>query len=120
MKNLIQRALISTILIALPFAVHAETKSATSGAPSAASTSNVSTAAAAQMSEGEIRKVNKDAKKITIKHGELKNLDMPPMTMVFQVKDAGLLDKVKAGDKVSFVAEKVGGRFTVTQIEARN
>ena len=80
-----------------------------------------SAAAAAQpsaMSDGEIRKVDKDAKKITIKHGPLANLDMPPMTMVFQVTDAALLDRVKAGDKVKFQAEKVGGAFTVTKIEA--
>ena len=72
-----------------------------------------------QMSEGEVRKVNKDAKKITIRHGELRNLDMPPMTMVFQVKDPAFLEKVKEGDKVSFVAEKIGGQFTVTQIEVK-
>ena len=71
----------------------------------------------ASLSEGEVRKVDKSAKKITIKHGPLANLDMPPMTMVFQVKDPAMLDKVKAGDKVKFVAEKVGGAFTVTQIE---
>ena len=71
------------------------------------------------LSEGEIRKVNKDAKKITIRHGELKNLDMPPMTMVFQVKDTTFLEKVKEGDKVSFLAEKIGGQFTVTQIEVK-
>ena len=71
----------------------------------------------AALSDGEVRKVDKDAKKITIKHGPLANLDMPPMTMVFQVKDPAMLDKVKAGDKVKFVAEKVGGAFTVTQIE---
>ena len=72
----------------------------------------------AALSDGEVRKVDKDAKKITIKHGPLANLDMPPMTMVFQVKDPAMLDKVKAGDKVKFQAEKVGGAFTVTQIEA--
>ena len=72
---------------------------------------------AAGLSDGEVRKVDKDAKKITIKHGPLANLDMPPMTMVFQVKDPALLDKVKAGDKVKFQAEKVGGAFTVTKIE---
>jgi Cu(I)/Ag(I) efflux system periplasmic protein CusF len=69
------------------------------------------------LSDGEVRKVDKDAKKITIKHGPLANLDMPPMTMVFQVKDPALLDQVKAGDKVRFQAEKVGGAFTVTKIE---
>jgi Cu(I)/Ag(I) efflux system periplasmic protein CusF len=70
-----------------------------------------------QLSEGEVRKVDKEAKKITIKHGPIANLDMPPMTMVFQVKDAALLDNVKAGDKINFVAEKAGGQFTVTRIE---
>jgi Cu(I)/Ag(I) efflux system protein CusF len=71
----------------------------------------------AAMSEGEIRKVDKDAKKITIKHGPLANLDMPPMTMVFRVTEPAMLDQVKAGDKVKFQAEKVGGAFTVTKIE---
>jgi Cu(I)/Ag(I) efflux system protein CusF len=71
----------------------------------------------ASLSEGEVRKVDKSAKKITIKHGPLANLDMPPMTMVFQVKDPAMLDKVKAGDKVKFQAEKVGGAFTVMSIE---
>ena len=72
---------------------------------------------AAEPSEGEVRKVDKDAKKVTIKHGPLKNLDMPPMTMVFQVKDPAMLDQVKAGDKVKFTAEKIGGAYTVTRIE---
>ena len=71
----------------------------------------------AALSEGEVRKVDKSAKKLTIKHGPLANLDMPPMTMVFQVKDPAMLDKVKAGDKVKFQAEKVGGAFTVMSIE---
>jgi len=71
----------------------------------------------APLSEGEIRKVDKDAKKITIKHGPLPNLDMPPMTMVFQVKDAAMLGQVKTGDKVRFTAEKIGGQYTVTALE---
>ncbi|WP_334188595.1 copper-binding protein [Noviherbaspirillum sp.] len=74
----------------------------------------------AEMSEGEIRKVDKDARKVTIRHGDLKNLSMPPMTMVFEVTEPAMLDKVKAGDKISFVAEKVEGRYTVTRIEVRN
>jgi Cu(I)/Ag(I) efflux system periplasmic protein CusF len=72
---------------------------------------------AAALSDGEVRKVDKDANKITIKHGPLANLDMPAMTMVFQVKDPTMLNQVKAGDKVRFQAEKVGGAFTVTRIE---
>ena len=73
-------------------------------------------AGAQSMSEGEVRKMDKDAQKITIKHGPLKNLDMPPMTMVFRVNDAAMLDAVKKGDKVKFVAENVGGQFVVTEI----
>jgi Cu(I)/Ag(I) efflux system periplasmic protein CusF len=75
-------------------------------------------AQAADMSSGEIRKVDKSSSKITIKHGELKNLDMPPMTMVFQVRDPELLEKAKKGDKVRFVAEEKDGALIVTALEA--
>ena len=75
---------------------------------------------AGEMSEGEVRKVDKAGKKITLRHGPLKNLDMPPMTMVFQVSDPALLDKVKAGDKVRFVASNPEGKLTLTQIELAN
>ena len=71
----------------------------------------------AQLADGEVRKVDKDAQKITIKHGPIPSLDMPPMTMVFQVKDPALLEQVKAGDKVRFAADKVGSVYTVTKIE---
>ena len=71
----------------------------------------------ATLAEGEIRKVDKEAKKLTIRHGPIANLDMPPMTMVFQVQDAALLDSIKAGDKVRFQAEKSGGAYTVIKIE---
>ena len=103
------KKLIAALALALPFAlpVHADDKHH----PPAAG------AEASSLADGEIRKVDKDAKKITIKHGPLTKLDMPAMTMVFQVRDPALLDKVKAGDKVRFEAEKVGGAFTVTRIE---
>jgi Cu(I)/Ag(I) efflux system protein CusF len=75
-------------------------------------------AANASMTDAEVRKVDKENKKITLKHGEIKNLGMPGMTMVFQVKDASVLDKVKAGDKVRFTAEKTSdGAFAVTNLE---
>jgi Cu/Ag efflux protein CusF len=67
--------------------------------------------------DGEVRKVDRAAKKITIRHGALANLDMPPMTMVFQVKDPAMLDQVKAGDKVRFLADKVSGAYTLIQLE---
>ena len=69
------------------------------------------------LADGEIRKVNKDAKKLTIKHGPIANLDMPSMTMVFQVKDSAMLDQVKAGDKVRFAVDKIDGAYVVTRIE---
>ena len=75
-------------------------------------------ASTAEITEGEIRKVDKDAKKLTIRHGEIKNLDMPPMTMVFQVKDASVLETLKAGDKVRFVVQKSDTGFVVTDIQA--
>ena len=74
-------------------------------------------AAATEMTDGEIKKVDKDTKKITIKHGEIKNLEMPGMTMVFQVKDPAWLDQVKAGDKVRFKADKINGAIVVTEIQ---
>lgn len=70
-----------------------------------------------EMVSGEVRKVDKDARKITLRHGAIKHLDMPPMTMVFHVKELALLDKVKAGDNVRFKAENVEGKLTVTEIE---
>jgi len=68
--------------------------------------------------EGVVRKVDKDAQKITIKHGPIPSLDMPPMTMVYRVKDPAMLDQVKRGDNIKFAAEKIGGAYTVISIEA--
>jgi Cu(I)/Ag(I) efflux system protein CusF len=72
------------------------------------------------MTHGEIRKVDKDAGKVTIKHGPLINLEMPAMTMVFRVKDAAMLDTVKEGDKVKFVATRENGEITVIRLEREN
>jgi Cu/Ag efflux protein CusF len=71
-----------------------------------------------EMTEGEVRKIDKANKKITIKHSEITNLDMPGMTMVFQVKDPLMLDTLKAGDKVKFRVEKVGGAMVITDIQS--
>ena len=67
--------------------------------------------------EGEVRKVDKEAQKVTIKHGPLKELDMPSMTMVFRVKDPAMLDQLKVGEKINFTTEKAGGAFTVMSFE---
>lgn len=70
------------------------------------------------LSEGEIRKIDRDNKKITLKHGEIKNLDMPGMTMVFQLREAAMADQLKVGDKVRFRAEKSASGFMVTELQA--
>jgi Cu(I)/Ag(I) efflux system periplasmic protein CusF len=77
----------------------------------------IGAAQGAAMADGEIRKVNKDAGKLTIKHGPIPSMDMPPMTMVYRVKDPAMLEQVKPGDKVKFGVENVGGAFTVTRID---
>ncbi|HKU72018.1 MAG TPA: copper-binding protein [Burkholderiales bacterium] len=75
-------------------------------------------AAADALADGEVRKVDVEAKKITVRHGPLPSLDMPqPMTMVYQVRDPALLGAVKPGDKIRFIAEKAGGQYFVTRIE---
>ena len=88
---------------------HAQT-----AAPAASGAMPMSTGA---MADGEVRKIDKENKKITLKHGEIKNLEMPGMTMVFQVKDPAMLDMVKTGDKVMFRAEKANGAMVVTEMQ---
>ncbi|MEO8142816.1 MAG: copper-binding protein [Betaproteobacteria bacterium] len=82
----------------------------------AALLSMVFPAVAQQLAEGEVRKVDRKAKTITLKHGPIQISDMPAMTMVFQVKYPAPLEKVKQGDKVKFEAPKLGGAFTGTRI----
>jgi Cu(I)/Ag(I) efflux system periplasmic protein CusF len=86
-----------------------------------ATTTLASTALLAQtapdMAAGEVKKIDKEAQKITLKHGEIKNMEMPPMTMVFKALDPALLDRVKVGDKVNFSAEKRDGAIVITTIE---
>lgn len=69
------------------------------------------------MIDGEVRKVDISAGKVTIKHGTIKNLDMPGMTMAFAVKDKAWLDKVKAGDKIKFTVVMEGAKMVVTDLQ---
>ena len=87
-------------------------------AQTTASAVAASPAVAAQMTEAEVRRVDREYRKITLKHGAIKNLDMPPMTMVFEVADLALLGSLKKGDKVKFAAvDEGGGRLKVTAIQ---
>jgi Cu/Ag efflux protein CusF len=74
--------------------------------------------AAKPTTDGEVRQVDKSAGKLTIRHGEIRNLEMPAMTMVFAVKDPAILERLKEGDKIKFTADKVNGVYTVTTVEA--
>jgi len=103
--------LLATTLVLPAAAAFAEDAHHRPGVPVAQANAN------AGLADGVIRKVDNDAKKITIKHGPIQSLDMPAMTMVFQVKEPAMLEQVKAGDKVKFAAEKLGGAYTVTKIE---
>ena len=99
-------ALSASLLLATGMAVAAGDQ-----APAAAG------AGAATQTDGEVRKIDLEAKKLTLKHAEIKSLGMPGMTMVFQVKDPAMLEKVKTGDKVRFTAEKINGAYTVTTLD---
>lgn len=104
MKNLLIAIALGCTLVSPAFA------SQHSAAPTAS--------AAAAMSQGEVRKVDLANQKITLRHGPLVNLGMPPMTMVFAVPEPALLAGLKVGDKVSFVAEQQGTQFVVTELQA--
>lgn len=75
-------------------------------------------AAAMQMVDGQVKKVDKATGKVTLSHGPLTNLNMPAMTMVFKVSDAMWLDQMKTGDKIRFMADNVNGAITVVHFEA--
>ncbi|PWB59114.1 MAG: hypothetical protein C3F16_12770 [Betaproteobacteria bacterium] len=76
----------------------------------------VAQAAANDMADGEVRKVDKAAGKIIIRHGEIKSVNMGPMTMVFGVKSPALLEGLAAGDKVKFQVAQIDGDYVVTAI----
>jgi Cu(I)/Ag(I) efflux system periplasmic protein CusF len=78
----------------------------------------VSEGAASDFSTAEVRKVDRDAQKVTLRHSAIPHLGMPDnMTMVFRVTDPKMLEGLKAGDKIRFKAAKVGGQYTVTELD---
>jgi Cu(I)/Ag(I) efflux system periplasmic protein CusF len=72
--------------------------------------------AATAASVGEVLKVDKAAERVTLKHNGVKNLDLPPMSLVFRVRELQQLDSLNPGDRVRFTAERVDGQFTITTI----
>lgn len=70
------------------------------------------------MVDAEVRKLDRDRSRVTLKHAEIKHLDMPPMTMVFNVADKALLDKLAEGARVKVRVEQISGKYTVTDVQA--
>ena len=95
----------TTLLIVTATGLHAQTQPPASQA-------------AASMTEGEVRKIDKPAEKVTLRHAPIANLGMPAMTMVFKVADPKMLDELKEGDKIRFSADRLNGAITVIGIEA--
>lgn len=107
--------LVAALGLTVAFGAHAQAAPA-----SAADHAAHHPTAAVLTTDGEVRKVDKEQGKVTLKHGPLTNLDMPGMTMVFKVADPKMLDSIKEGDKVRFAADRVNGAIVVTAIEAAN
>lgn len=110
-----KNAIVAAGVLAIGLASGAYTPGAQAQAVAAAP---AAAAAASTMTAGEVRKVDVDQGKVTIKHDAIANLDMPAMTMVFRADKPELLKGLKAGDKVRFHAESAGGALVVTHIEA--
>ncbi|MBO9656203.1 copper-binding protein [Agrobacterium sp. SOY23] len=94
MKTIVNITLAAALLLTAPFGAFAQ-----------------------EFTKGTVKKVDAAAKKVTITHEELKNLDMPGMTMVFRIKDDALLAKLKEGANIEFVAERADGKLIVAQVK---
>jgi Cu(I)/Ag(I) efflux system protein CusF len=109
--------IVAAVALACPFGAIAQAAPASAagpGGPPPAVTADPLPA------DGEVRKVDRERGKLTLRHGPLPNLDMPPMTMVFTVADRALLEGLQEGDKVRFSADKINGVYTVTAIRRAN
>ena len=104
MKSLIKAVFAASLILSSVAGAYAQSTQASATAPES-------------MSTGEVKKVDKSAGKMTIKHGPLENLGMGAMTMAFRVKEPVTLDQVNVGDKIRFVAEQPNGQLTVTKLE---
>ncbi len=76
-------------------------------------------ATAGEMTDGEVRKVDKEAGKLTLKHADIKSLDMPPMTMVFHVRDKAMLEKLQVGSRIQFQVVSEAGKYVVTELKVK-
>lgn len=75
------------------------------------------TASAAEFTKGKVKRLDEKAGKVTIIHEDLKNLEMPAMTMVFRIGDGVDAAKLKEGTDIEFAADRVKGKLTVTEVK---
>lgn len=115
MKTLLATLISTSALLLSALPVVAQTPAAHDSHGHGATTAPA--ASAPTPTAGEVRRIDKAAKKITLRHEEIRNLEMAPMTMVFQVQDPALLDSVQTGDRVLFTADKVNGAFVVLTLK---
>ncbi|MBO6815050.1 MAG: copper-binding protein [Rhizobiaceae bacterium] len=78
---------------------------------------SVVSAFAEEFTKGTVKKVTADKGKVSVAHEELKNLEMPAMTMVFRTATPEILDQLKPGQQIEFVAERVNGKLTITKLK---
>jgi len=117
-KRIVLASLSLALLATAPLAQAQSSGHTAHHGAAAAATAAVGAASSAELATGEVRRIDKAQKKITLRHGEIKSLEMPPMSMVFQVRDPTLLETVKVGDKVLFAAAKeADGSLIVTTIK---
>jgi len=107
------KAMLLAAALAAPMTPHAQT----TGGHDTHHPAGDASAGAAALAEAEVRKVDTAQGKVTLRHGPIANLDMPPMTMVFTAKDPKTLEQLKVGDRVRFRAEKQGSVYYVTAVE---
>lgn len=116
-KTLVTTALLALLGGAAPLALAQTAHDAQHDAQHDAHNGGASAAVQAPLAEGTVKKIDKPAGKLTIAHGPLEALSMPPMTMAFRAAEPALLDQVKVGDRIRFAVERVGGVLTVTLLE---
>lgn len=112
MQRPVAAALFALSLLPLPaFAQHNHGAMAQAAAPTPPAKTDA-------MSEGVVKRIDRKAGEVTIAHGPLTNLGMGPMTMAFRLKSPTLIEGIKEGSRVQFVAENVNGELTVVALKA--
>lgn len=117
MKPSISGLVLSTLLLAGASALaqsHALDHGAVNQAPGTPAAAD-----ALPWTDAEVRRVDPATRKITLRHGPIANLDMPPMSMAFQVEDAALIEPLQPGDQVRFIAQQRQGGYWATRIEKK-